>query len=333
METVESPTITYREALRQGLRQALLENQETFLLGEDVGRYGGAFAVSMGLREEFGEARIMDAPLSEAAFTGAGIGAAISGMRPIVEIMTVNFSLLALDQLVNNAATLRHMTNGQVKVPLIVRMSCGIGRQLAAQHSHSWEPLFAHIPGLIIQSLSSHEDARYAITAALREPDPVILMEYTSLLNTEAPRPSPPADYKLRKAKVMIDGSDITIITYGAALHRCLAAATILKKENINAAVIDLRCLRPLDNETIFTSVRKSHRVLVAEDAWQSLGMGAEIAARIQSACFFDLDAPVARLGGKEVPIPYPLALEEACIPQAERIAECVRDILHPVKQ
>lgn len=333
METAESTTITYREALREGLRDALLSNPATFLLGEDVGKYGGAFAVSMGLREEFGPERIMDAPLSEAGFTGAGVGAAIAGLRPIVEIMTVNFSLLALDQLINNAATLRHMTNGQVNVPLVVRMSCGIGRQLAAQHSHSWEPLFSHIPGLIVQSLATHEDARYALSAALQETDPVILMEYTSLLNREDAKPAQLESLKLRQASVMLEGSDITILSYGAALHRCLSASAMLSKENINAEVIDLRCLRPLDQVTIFKSVRKTHHAVVVEDAWQTLGLGAELAARIQSACFYDLDSPVTRLGGVEVPIPYPLVLEEACIPQPEDIVHTVREIFHPTKK
>ena len=333
-EPSEATGYTYRDALRMAVREVLQHEPKAFLLGEDVGRYGGAFAVSKGLLGEFGPDRIMDVPLSEAAFTGAGIGAALGGMRPIVEIMTVNFSLLALDQIVNNAATLCHMTNGQCPVPLVIRMSCGIGKQLAAQHSHSWEPLYAHIPGLLVCSAASHYDARFMLPAALKENDPVILMEYTSLLNTTDTAPLPeqlPDDFRLRGARVCRTGTDVTLISYGAALHRCLSAADALLKEGLSVEVIDLRVLRPLDTDTLVKSTSKTHRALVVEDAWQSYGIGAEVASRIGALAFYELDAPVQRLGGREVPIPYPLHLEEACVPQAEVIAEKIRALVRPV--
>lgn len=324
----QSVKITYREALKRGLREALLKDEKVFLMGEDVGHYGGAFAVSKGFLEEFGEERIMDTPLSEAGFVGSGIGAAMAGMRPIVEVMTVNFALLAMDQLVNNAATLLHMSGGQVQVPVVVRMSCGIGRQLAAQHSHSWEPLFAQIPGLIVVSAGTHEDAQMLLHAALKSPDPVILFEYTSLLNTEYSIPDDPPEVDLSSAKVRKTGKDISIITYGTGVYKCLEAAEDLCAEGIDAEVIDLRVLRPIDDRVVFESVTKTHRALLVEDAWRSLGVSAEISARITENIFFELDGPVSRLGGAEVPIPYPLHLENAAVPQKEDIVEAVKKIV-----
>lgn len=320
--------LTYREALKQGIREALVKDERVFLMGEDVGRYGGAFAVSKGLLQEFGPERIMDVPLSESGFVGAGIGAALNGMRPIVEVMTVNFSLLAMDQVVNNAATLLHMSGGQLNVPLVIRMSCGIGRQLAAQHSHSWEPLYTHIPGLKVLSVGTHEDARGMLLTALQSPDPVIIFEYTFLLNKEAEIPANAAAVDITKAKVLRKGKDISIITYGAGVYKALDAAKELSAMGIDAEVIDLRVLRPLDNETIFNSVRKTHRVLLVEEAWSSVNVSSEVSARIMENVFYDLDAPVQRLGGVEVPIPYPKHLEDASIPQQADIINKVKKIL-----
>lgn len=322
------PTLTYREALKQGLREALQADPTVFLMGEDVGRYGGAFAVSKGLLEEFGPDRIMDVPLSESGFTGAGIGAALGGMRPIVEIMTVNFSLLALDQIVNNAATLRHMSGGQISVPLVIRISCGIGKQLAAQHSHSWEPLFAHIVGLHVVAAGTHEDARTMLLAALQCPDPVVLFEYTSLLNVEGEVEENPAPLELFKAKIRKSGKDISLITYGSGVLKALEAASELAKEGIEVEVLDLRSLRPLDDAAIFETVRKTHRVLILEDAWRSVSLSSEISARIMENMFYELDAPVERLCGVEVPIPYPKNLEEASLPQKDQIIAQVRKML-----
>lgn len=330
MENTATKTkTTYREALKQGLREALQNDERVFLMGEDVGRYGGAFAVSKGLLEEFGEERIMDTPLSEAGFVGAGIGAAIADMRPIVEVMTVNFSLLAFDQIVNNAATLLHMSGGQVHVPVVIRIGCGIGRQLAAQHSHSWEPFYAHVPGLIVLSAGTHEDARNMLHSALQSPDPVILFEYTFLLNMEKEIPAEATPVTITEAKVRREGKDISIITYGAAVYKCLEAATELAKIGIEAEVVDLRVLRPMDEATFLASVSKTHRALIVEEAWRSVSISAEVSARIMEKVFYDLDTPVQRLCGTEVPIPYANHLEEAAIPQVNDIVNTVKKMVH----
>lgn len=326
--SVSKIKITYREALKQGLREALQNDERVFLMGEDVGRYGGAFAVSKGLLEEFGEERIMDVPLSEAGFVGAGIGAAMAGMKPIIEVMTVNFSLLAMDQIVNNAATLQHMSGGQLHNPVVIRMGCGIGRQLGAQHSHSWEPFYAHIPGLIVLSIGTHEDARGMLYLALQSPDPVILFEYTAMLNLEKEIQTDVKAVAINKAKVLREGTAITIITYGTGVYKCLEAAADLATVGIEAEVIDLRTLRPLDEKTFLDSVAKTHRVLVVEDAWRSVSISSEISARIMEKAFYDLDAPVQRLCGIEVPIPYSAHLEEAAIPQRNDIVNAVKKMI-----
>lgn len=321
--------ITYREALKQGIRQAMIEDEKVFLMGEDVGRYGGAFAVSRGLLEEFGEERIMDVPLSEAGFTGAGIGAALGGMKPIVELMTINFSLLAMDQIISNASTLLHMTGGQINVPVVFRTSSGIGRQLAAQHSHSFEPLYAHIPGLIVISAGTHEDARGMLLTALKSPDPVMLIEYTFLLNAEKEISINAGAVDISKAKVLKEGKDLSIITYGLSVHKCLEAAAELAKDGIDVEVVDLRILRPLDEETFLASVAKTHKVLIVEDAWRSISISSEISSRIVEKAFYELDAPIERLCGVEVPIPYPEHLENASIPQIQDIINKVKKMLN----
>lgn len=326
-ETIKT---TYREALKQAIREALLGDERVFLMGEDVGRYGGAFAVSKGLLQEFGPERIMDVPLSESGFTGAGIGAALAGMRPIVEVMTVNFSLLAMDQIVNNAATLLHMSGGQLNVPVVIRMGCGIGRQLAAQHSHSWEPFYAHVPGLIVLSAGTHEDARGMLLSALKSPDPVVIFEYTFMLNMEAEIPADVGTLDITKAKVRREGKDISIITYGAGVYKSLEAATELAAAGIEAEVVDLRVLRPLDAATVVASVAKTHCALVVEEAWRSVGLAAEISARIMEQAFYELDAPVQRLCGVEVPIPYPKHLEDASVPQKDDIVQTVKKMIKP---
>lgn len=320
--------ITYREALKQGLREALHADPKVFLMGEDVGRYGGAFAVSKGLFQEFGPDRIMDVPLSESGFTGAGIGAALGGMKPIVEIMTVNFSLLAMDQIVNNAATLLHMSGGQIHVPIVIRISCGVGKQLGAQHSHSWEPLFAHIPGLNVISAGTHEDARGMLLTALKSPDPVIIFEYTGLLNVEGEVPETAVEVDITKAKILKEGKDLSLITYGSGVIKALEAAADLAVLGMDIEVLDLRSLRPLDEKAIFASVQKTHRAIILEDAWRSVSISSEISARIMENVFYDLDAPVERLCGLEVPIPYPKHLEDACVPQKEQIVSQIRKML-----
>lgn len=322
--------ITYREAIKQAIREVMQKDEQVFLMGEDVGNYGGAFAVSKGLLKEFGADRIMDVPLSESGFTGAGIGAALAGMKPIVEVMTVNFSLLAMDQIFNNAATLLHMSGGQLNVPVVIRMGCGIGRQLAAQHSHSWEPFFAHVPGLIVLSVGTHEDARGMLISAMQSPDPVVIFEYTFMLNLEKEIPSDSGAVEIKKAKVLKEGKDISLITYGAGVYKCLEAAEALGEEGIDAEVVDLRVLRPMDEETFLNSVKKTHRALVVEEAWKSVSISSEVISRIMEKAFFDLDGPVERLCGEEVPIPYPKHLEDASIPQVSDILDKVKKMLKP---
>jgi pyruvate dehydrogenase E1 component beta subunit len=318
--------LTYREAVRAAIREAMQKDSRVFLMGEDVGKYGGAFAVSLGLLDEFGPERIRDTPLSESAFVGAGIGAALGGMRPIVEIMTVNFSLLALDQIVNNAATIRHMSGGQFNVPMVVRMATGGGRQLAAQHSHSLEGWYAHIPGIKVLTPATVADAKGMVLAALEEPDPVFIFEHATLypLEGETDEACPP----IGRAVVRRAGKDVTLITYGGSLGKVLAAADTLAKEGIEAEVIDLRSLRPLDTPTLLESVAKTHRAVVIDEAWRTGSFAAEVSAQITEQGFDELDAPVARVCSAEVPIPYARQMEEAALPQAKTIAATARGLL-----
>ena len=316
---------TYREAVREAVRDALRRDPRVFLMGEDVGRYGGAYAVSKGLLAEFGPERIRDTPLSESAFVGAGIGAALGGARPIVEVMTVNFSLLALDQIVNNAATLRHMSGGQFSVPLVIRMATGAGRQLAAQHAHSLEGWLAHVPGLRIVVPATLEDARGMLWTALEDPDPVLVFEHQTLYNMEGDLSENAGPVDIDRAAIRRSGRDVTVITYGATLFKALAAADTLAAEGIQAEVIDLRTLRPLDMTTIFASVARTRRVVVVDEGWRSGSLAAEIVARLAESAFYDLDAPVARVCSAEVPIPYPKHLEDAALPQPLAIADAVR--------
>ncbi|MFG2859199.1 alpha-ketoacid dehydrogenase subunit beta [Streptomyces sioyaensis] len=311
---------TYREAMREALREALHADERVFLMGEDVGRYGGCFGVSLGLLEEFGPERIRDAPLSESAFVGAGIGAALSGLRPIVEIMTVNFSLLALDQILNNAATLLHMSGGQLPVPLVIRMTTGAGRQLAAQHSHSLEGWYAHIPGIRVLAPATVEDARYMLAPALADPDPVLIFEHGSLYNAAGELAPLTAPVDLVRAAVRRRGTDISLITYGGSLPKALAAADELAAEGISAEVVDLRTLRPLDDETIDASVARTHRAVVIDEAWRSGSLAAEVSARIAERSLYELDAPVERVCSAEVPVPYARLLEQAALPQTADI-------------
>jgi pyruvate dehydrogenase E1 component beta subunit len=311
--------MTYREALREAMREALQRDPRVFLMGEDVGRYGGSYAVSLGLLEAFGPERIRDTPLSELGFVGAGIGAALGGMRPIVEIMTVNFSLLALDPLMNTAAALRHMSGGQFSVPLVVRMATGAGRQLAAQHSHSLEGWYAHIPGLKILAPATVEDARGMLWPALLDPDPVLIFEHAQLYNLEGDTGEWGA-VDIRCAKVRRAGKDLSLITYGGMLGKTLEAAEQLAGEGIDCEVIDLRVLRPLDDKTLMASVCKTRRALVVDEGWRSGSLSAEIITRIIEQAFFELDAPPARVCSAEVPIPYPRHLEEAALPHVSSI-------------
>jgi pyruvate dehydrogenase E1 component beta subunit len=319
---------TYREAMREALRDALTRDERVFLMGEDVGMYGGCFAVSLGLLEEFGPERIRDTPLSESAFVGAGIGAALGGMRPVVEVMTVNFSLLALDQIMNNAATLLHMSGGQLNVPLVIRMTTGAGRQLAAQHSHSLEGWYAHIPGIRIVTPATLEDARGMLWTALEDPDPVLVFEHGSLYGVSGELADDAGPVDISTAAVRRAGTDVSLITYGGTLPLTLDAADRLAAEGISAEVVDLRTLRPLDMTTVLRSVGRTHRAVVVDEGWRTGSLSAEVSAQITENAFYELDAPVSRVCSAEVPMPYPRHLEQAALPSADRVVAAALEVV-----
>jgi pyruvate dehydrogenase E1 component beta subunit len=325
-----SQRMTYREACKQGLRDALNGDPRVFLMGEDIGRYGGCYAVTKGLIEEFGEGRIRDTPMSESAFVGAGIGAAIAGVRPIVEIMTVNFSLLALDQIVNNAATIPHMSGGQFAVPLIIRIATGGGRRVAAQHSHSLEGWYAHIPGLRVLAPATVEDARWMLLAALADPNPVLIFEHVMLYNVEEDLDPAVHEVDIEHARVRRPGSDVSLIAFGFGVTKALAAAATLEGEGISAEVLDLRVLRPLDTATILATVGKTRRVVIVDEGWRSGSLAAEVGMRIAEEAFFELDAPPRRVCGREVPMPYAAHLEDAALPQPADIVAAARGLVRP---
>jgi len=312
--------MTYRDAARAAIRDALQRDPRVFLMGEDVGRYGGAYAVSKGLLAEFGPERIRDTPLSESTFVGAGIGAALGGMRPIVEVMTVNFSLLALDQIVNNAATIRHMSGGQFSVPLVIRMVTGAGRQLAAQHAHSLEGWYAHVPGLRIVAPATLEDVRGMLWTALEDPDPVLIFEHQAFYNMEGDLAADAGPVDIDRAIVRRRGDDVTLVTYGGSLFKSLQAAELAMAQGLSVEVIDLRTLRLLDMDTVVASVRRTHHAVIVDEGWRSGSLSAEITTRLVEQAFYDLDAPVARVCTEEVPIPYPKHLEDAAVPQPASI-------------
>jgi len=317
--------LTYREAMQEAIREAMQRDERVFLMGEDVGRYGGCFAVSKGLLQEFGPERIRDTPLSESTFVGAGIGAAMGGMRPIVEIMTVNFSLLAADQILNNAATILHMSGGQFNIPLVIRMATGGGRQVAAQHSHCLEGWYAHIPGLKVVTPATIEDARGMLWTALEDPDPVLIFENVTLYGMAGELAADAGPTDIDCARVQRSGRDVTIITYSASLFKALEAAETLAADGIDVEVIDLRTLRPLDEATFLASVAKTHRAVIVDEGWRSGSIAAEISARIMEGAFFELDCPVERICSAEVPMPYAKHLEQAALPQAETIVATVK--------
>ena len=328
MSVAAARTITYRDAMREAIREALVADPRVFLMGEDVGAYGGCFGVSRGLLDEFGPERIRDTPLSESAFVGAGIGAAMGGMRPIVEVMTVNFCLLALDQIMNNAATITHMSGGQFAIPLVIRMTTGAGRQVAAQHSHSLEGWLAHVPGLKLLAPATLEDARGMLAPALADPNPVLIFEHGSLYNVEGELAPDAGAVDMERAAIRRPGADVTLIAYGGTVPTALAAADELAAGGIEAEVVDLRVLRPLDDATIVTSVARTHRAVVIDEGWRSGSLAAEVSARIMEQAFYELDAPIARVCTAEIPIPYPKHLEDAALPSAARILEAVRQVL-----
>ncbi|MFM9035896.1 MAG: alpha-ketoacid dehydrogenase subunit beta [Mycobacterium sp.] len=317
---------TYRGAVHDAIADAMRADERVVLLGEDVGRYGGTYAVSKGMLEEFGALRVRDTPISELGFVGIGIGAALGGLRPIVEVMTVNFSLLALDQIVNTAAALRHMSNGQFSVPVIIRMATGAGRQLAAQHSHSLENWYAHIPGITVLAPATVADAYGMLRTALGSPDPVVIVEHVGLYNLSADLDAlTPTD--IGRAALRRNGSDATIVAYGGCVPKALDAAEELAQSGVECDVIDLRVLRPLDDATIMDSVRRTHRAVLVDEGWRTGSLAGEISARIVEQAFYELDAPVARVCTAEVPIPYAKHLEEAALPQPDKIVSAVRGL------
>ena len=321
------PEMTYREAIGQSLRDALQQDDRVFLMGEDIGGYGGAYAVTKGFLEEFGPERIKDTPIAESVIVGAGVGAAMGGMRPIVEIMTINFSLLAMDQIVNAAAKLRYMSGGQVTVPLVIRTVSGGGNQLAASHSQSLEGWFAHVPGLKVVAPSNPYDARGLFQAALADPNPVIYVEHSLLYSLKGEVPEDKYTVPIGSADVKRKGGDVTIVSYSRMCQVALKAAEALAEEGIDAEVIDLRSLRPLDTNTVIESVKKTNRAVVVEEGWRSMGIGAEVIARVQEEALEYLDGPIQRVSGAETPTPYSRPLELATIPNETKIVNAVHKL------
>ncbi len=328
IEDAGGAEITYRDAMREAIRDALATDDRVIVLGEDVADYGGTYAVTKGLYEEFGRDRVRNTPLSESGFVGAGIGAALGGLRPIVEIMTVNFSLLALDQIVNTAATLLHMSGGQFNVPLVIRMTTGAGRQLAAQHSHSLEGWYAHVPGLKVVAPATIEDARWMLPTALDDPNPVIVFEHNALYGMRGTLPEDGGPVDIDRAAVRRSGTDLTIVASAGMVPKSLDAADKLAEAGLEAEVVDLRSLRPLDVPTLAASVSATHHALVVDEGWRTAGMSAELAAAITEHCFWDLDAPVRRLASAEVPIPYAKHLEDHAIPQVDDIVAAATQVV-----
>jgi pyruvate dehydrogenase E1 component beta subunit len=312
----------FRAALREALLEEMDENENIFLIGEDIGKFGGAYRITEGLLEKFGEMRVVDAPIAEEVIVGAAVGAAMTGLRPVVEMMTINFSLLAYDQIVQSAAKIRYMFGGKVSVPMVVRLPGGAGHQLSSQHSHSFEVLYSFIPGLLTVAPTTPEDAKGLLKSAMRTDNPVMFLESMSLYNMKGEVPEGDYTTPLGKAAVRREGSDVTIV--GVSRQSVLAgvAAQRLEEEDVDAEVIDLRSLRPIDWPAIAKSVQKTNRLLIVEEGWPTYGIGAEIAAGIQDRAFDYLDAPIARIGGAEVPMPYNQMLEKASIPSADDIVK-----------
>jgi pyruvate dehydrogenase E1 component beta subunit len=322
------PVITYREAVAQALREALDEDPRAFLVGEDIGPYGGSFAVTKGFWEEYGQRRIKDSPLSESAIVGAGVGAAMAGLRPIVELMTINFSLLAMDQIVNHAAKIRYMSGGQFSIPLILRTVTGAGASVAATHSQSFEGWYASVPGLQVVVPSTPRDALGLFRSCRDLLDPVMYVEHILLYSSRGEVPDDGFKIPLGQAEVKREGKDVTIVSYSRMVQVSLRAAEELARDGIEAEVVDLRTLRPLDMETVVQSVKKTHNALVVEETHKQGGFAGEVVSRIQEEAFDSLDSPVGRVAGEEVPIPYSMTLEPLAIPDAPRVVKAVRQML-----
>jgi pyruvate dehydrogenase E1 component beta subunit len=322
------PVMTYREALNTCLREEMRRDDKVFLLGEDIGKFDGAYAVTQGLLREFGPKRVRDTPIAEEAIAGCAIGAAMLGLRPVVEFMTINFILLAIDQIVNNAAKMRYMFGGEVKLPMVIRTPAGSGGQLSAQHSQSMEGWFANVPGMKVVAPSTPADARAMLKTAIRGDDPVLFLENLHLYNARGEVPTEEQLVPFGQARVVREGRDVTLVAHSRMTLLALQVAEKLASDGVQAEVVDLRSLRPLDRETLVRSVEKTTRAVVLEEDWPTFGVGAEIAATIQEHAFDWLDAPVLRVGLAEVPMPYSKVLEQAAIPDADRVIEAVRRTL-----
>jgi len=323
------PVITMREALNSAMREEMRRDPSVFLLGEEVAEYQGAYKVTQGLFQEFGEWRVRDTPIAEEAIAGVAVGAAFVGMRPIAEMMTFNFSLLALDQIVNHAAKYRYMSGGQIRCPMVMRGPSGAAAQVAAQHSQAFESWFVHIPGLVVVMPSTPRDAKGLLKSAIRDDNPVIFMENEVLYNLKGEVPEQEFTIPLGLGDVKRAGKDVTIVAWSRSVQYALQAAELLVKDGVEAEVVDPRTLRPLDEDVIFESVRKTNRCVVVEEGWRYAGFGAEIADRVQRECFDALDAPVIRVTAADVPMPYSKMLEKAFLPQPERVVEAVRQVLY----
>ncbi len=318
----------YRVALREALAEEMERDDSVYLVGEDIGKFGGAYRVTEGLLDRFGPTRVVDAPIAEEAIVGSAIGSAMLGLRPVVELMTINFSLVAYDQIVNNAAKIRYMFGGEAKVPLVIRMPGGAGHQLSAQHSHSFEVLYGLIPGLLVVAPTTPEDAKGMLKSAIRTDNPVMFLESMSLYNVRGMVPDGDYTTPIGKAAVRRAGTDITIVGVSRMAVLAHEAAKQLEEEDIDAEVIDLRSIRPIDWPPIVESVRRTSRCLVVEEGWATYGVTAEIAAGVQERCFDYLDAPIRRLGGAQVPMPYSLPLEKASIPTSEDVKKMAREVV-----
>jgi pyruvate dehydrogenase E1 component subunit beta len=321
--------ITMREALNQAMREEMRRDPSVFLLGEEVGNYQGAYKVTQGMVQEFGEWRVRDTPIAEEAIAGIAVGAAFVGMRPIAEMMTFNFSILALDQIVNHAAKYRYMSGGQIRCPLVIRGPSGAAAQVAAQHSQALESWYAHVPGLVVVMPSTPKDAKGLLKSAIRDDNPVIFMENEVLYNLKGEVPEEEFTIPLGLGEVKRVGKDVTIVAWSRSVQLALQAAELLAKDGVEAEVVDPRTLRPLDEDVVFDSVRKTNRCVVVEEGWRYAGFGAEIADRVQRDCFDDLDAPVIRVTAADVPMPYSRMLEKAYLPQPEKVVEAARQVLY----
>jgi pyruvate dehydrogenase E1 component beta subunit len=324
-EVEPMPEMAMRDALREALREEMQQDDRVIIMGEDIGAYGGSYGVTKGMLEEFGPERIIDTPISELGFVGCGIGAAMAGLRPVVEIMTINFAFLALDQIINSASKVRYMSGGQFSVPVVIRMASGGGLALAAQHSHSLEGWYAHIPGLKVACPSNAYDAKGLLRTALKDENPVIFIEHTALYGARGEVPEEEYYVPFGQAKVRREGTDVTLIGYSGSIPQIDKAAELLAQEDISAEVIDLRTLRPLDLDALIESVKKTNRAVVVEHDWQFGGFGGEVVALLQQHAFDYLDAPVGRVAGVEVPMPYSFPLERAAIPNENQVVDAVR--------